>query len=68
MQALTDKVRAHYKFVLGIRGDDTPEYAEYLSYLVAKEFYPIFKPVSLETSFRGNVAGQAAQPLRRCHT
>jgi hypothetical protein len=66
VQALADKVRAQYKFVLGIRGDDTPEHAEYLGYLAAEGFYPVFKPVSFET-FGGNVAGQTAQPLRRCH-
>jgi hypothetical protein len=49
LQALADKVRAQYKFVLGIRGDDTPEHAKYLSYLAAKEFYSVFKPVSFET-------------------
>lgn len=31
---------AQYKYLLGIRGDDTPEHAKYLGYLDAKELYP----------------------------
>jgi hypothetical protein len=49
MQALADKVRAQYKYTLGIRGDDVPEHARYLGYLDAKELYPYFKPVPFET-------------------
>ncbi|CAG9984505.1 unnamed protein product [Clonostachys byssicola] len=31
---------AQYKYLLGIRGDNTPEHAKYLGYLDAKELYP----------------------------
>lgn len=48
MQALADKGHAQYKYMLGIRGDNTPEHAKYLGYLDAKELYPCVKPVSFE--------------------
>ncbi len=38
-------IGAQYKYLLGIRGDNTPEYAKYLGYLDARELYPDFKPV-----------------------
>jgi hypothetical protein len=49
VQAMADKIRAEYKYTLGIRGDDTPEHAKYLGYMDAKELYPYFKPVPFET-------------------
>lgn len=37
-----------YWYSCGIRGDNTPENAKYLGYLLAKELYPDFSGKSLE--------------------
>ncbi|KAE8139455.1 hypothetical protein BDV38DRAFT_52058 [Aspergillus pseudotamarii] len=52
---------AEYQLSWGIRGDNTPENARYLGYLVAKDLYPDFRPVDfkeyLETVVRGTAKG-----------
>ncbi|KAI1454353.1 NAD(P)-binding protein [Annulohypoxylon moriforme] len=40
--------RLQYWYTCGIRGDNTPEYAKYLGYLLTKDLYPEFKGVTLE--------------------
>ncbi|KAL4805968.1 hypothetical protein BDV18DRAFT_140237 [Aspergillus unguis] len=40
---------AEYQLSWGIRGDNSPEYAKYLGYLLAKDLYPDFKPVDFKT-------------------
>lgn len=37
-----------YSHSWGVRGDNTPEYAEYLGYLSARELYPDFRPRTFE--------------------
>ncbi|KAJ3544856.1 hypothetical protein NM208_g2821 [Fusarium decemcellulare] len=50
---------AQYKYLLGIRGDDTPEHAKYLGYLDVKELYPdvVATPFEkyVEDSFYGRI-------------
>ncbi|KAK7178049.1 isoflavone reductase family protein [Paraphaeosphaeria sporulosa] len=36
------------RYSCGIRGDNTPEYAQYLGYLLAEDLYPDFKGVTFE--------------------
>ncbi|KAI9150305.1 isoflavone reductase family protein [Paramyrothecium foliicola] len=43
-----DLCLVQYWYSCGIRGDNTPEYAKYLGYLIAEELYPDFKAVSFE--------------------
>lgn len=40
---------SQYRNLLGIRGDNTPEYARYLGYLDVRELYPHVEPTPLET-------------------
>ncbi|KAI3532382.1 isoflavone reductase family protein [Colletotrichum filicis] len=42
-----------YRNLLGIRGENTPEYARYLGYLDARELYPDVKFTSFENYVRG---------------
>ncbi|KAK1656501.1 hypothetical protein BDP81DRAFT_364641 [Colletotrichum phormii] len=46
---------AEYRNLLGIRGENTPEYARYLGYLNARELYPDVKFTSFEKYVRGIV-------------
>ncbi|KAL4974349.1 hypothetical protein BDW66DRAFT_140278 [Aspergillus desertorum] len=52
---------AEYQLSWGIRGDNTPEYAKYLGYLLANELYPDFKPIDfkdyLTEVFQGTAKG-----------
>lgn len=43
----------------GIRGDNTPQYAEYLGYLNAKDLYPDMRGTSLEDYAKEVLNGQA---------
>lgn len=44
---------AEYRNLLGIRGENTPEYARYLGYLDARELYPDVELTSFENYVRG---------------
>ncbi|KAI9374501.1 hypothetical protein BJX61DRAFT_540747 [Aspergillus egyptiacus] len=52
---------AEYQLSWGIRGDNTPDYAEYLGYLSCKDLYPDFTPIAfkdyLTTVFEGTAKG-----------
>ncbi|KAJ7728015.1 hypothetical protein DFH07DRAFT_851450 [Mycena maculata] len=51
-----------YKYSKYVRGDNTPEHAQYLGYLDARELYPEFKPRSF-TDFVGELlAGKVQKP------
>ncbi|KAL4734055.1 hypothetical protein BDV11DRAFT_66688 [Aspergillus similis] len=39
---------AEYQLSWGIRGDNNPDYAKYLGYLLAKDLYPDFKPIDFK--------------------
>ncbi|KAJ0339230.1 hypothetical protein COL154_012514 [Colletotrichum chrysophilum] len=43
---------AEYRNLLGIRGDNTPEYARYLGYLDARDLYPDVEVTTLENYIR----------------
>jgi hypothetical protein len=45
-----------------VRGDNTPEYAEYLGYIDARQLYPDFKPVSFENFLREVAEGKGMRP------
>lgn len=47
---------AEYMYSWGVRGDNTPEYAEYLGYLSVKDLYPDFKFTPFE-SYIADVLG-----------
>jgi hypothetical protein len=46
-----------YYYSLEIRGDNTPEHAEYLGYLNGKELYPDVQVETLEDYMKGVVGG-----------
>lgn len=50
---------------MGIRGDNTPEYARYLGYLDGKELYPDFEGISLEAYCRELIDGKATGVYER---
>ena len=43
----------------GIKGENTPEYAKYLSYVTSKELYPDMKFIKFEDYLKGVVDGKA---------
>jgi hypothetical protein len=47
-----------YYYSWGIRGDNTPAYAEYLGYLNSKDLYPDFKPATYEDFLKHLLAGE----------
>ncbi|KAF5005215.1 hypothetical protein FDECE_8336 [Fusarium decemcellulare] len=49
---------AQYKYLLGIRGDDTPEHAKYLGYLDVKELYPDVVATPFEKYVEDSVYGR----------
>ncbi|TQN64411.1 Isoflavone reductase-like protein [Colletotrichum shisoi] len=48
-----------YKYSWGVRGDNSPESAEYLGYLSGKELYPDVDFISFETYLKDLLAGKA---------
>ncbi|KAJ9255217.1 hypothetical protein DTO195F2_6292 [Paecilomyces variotii] len=50
---------AEYQLSWGIRGDNKPEYAKYLGYLISKELYPDFKPSNFEDYLKHVFSGSA---------
>lgn len=52
---------ATYEYWLswGVRGDNTPEYARYLGYLVAKDLYPDLNGRTLEAYCQEVLEGKA---------
>ncbi|KAH7303345.1 hypothetical protein B0I35DRAFT_364420 [Stachybotrys elegans] len=52
-----------YKWSRSIRGDNTPEHANYLGYLNARELYPDFQPKSMDEFVREVVKGGASAAL-----
>lgn len=50
-----------YQYSWGIRGDNTPESAKYLGYLLGKELYPDVEFTSFETYFKGLLEGKATK-------
>ena len=47
-----------YWYSCGIRGDNTPESAQYLGYLLAKDLYPDIKGVRLEAYAQEVIEGK----------
>jgi hypothetical protein len=50
---------SEYRYSWGIRGDNTPEYAEYLGYLNGKELYPDFEFTSFDAYINEMLEGKA---------
>ncbi|KAJ0166210.1 putative pinoresinol-lariciresinol reductase 3 [Colletotrichum tanaceti] len=48
-----------YQYSWGVRGDNTPQNAEYLGYLSGKELYPDLELISFETYLKDLLAGKA---------
>jgi hypothetical protein len=55
---LVPRYHAEYMYSWGLRGDNRPEYAQYLGYLLAKDLYPDFKPVPFEDYLKDLLAGK----------
>ncbi|KAJ7065688.1 hypothetical protein C8F01DRAFT_982107 [Mycena amicta] len=51
-----------YHFSMFVRGDNTPENAEYLGYLDARQLYPDFKPVRFREFLQEVLDGKAQKP------
>ncbi|KAF3806761.1 Isoeugenol synthase 1, partial [Colletotrichum gloeosporioides] len=50
---------SQYQYSAGIRGDNTPEYAEYLGYLLTTDLYPDFKQITYQEFFQEVLDGKA---------
>ena len=56
--ALIARTGVEYKTSWGVRGDNTPEYAEYLGYLTSKELYPDLNFRSFESFLKELLEGK----------
>lgn len=54
-----------YAWSWGIRGDNTPERAEYLGYLNARELYPDFQPKSFDAFVKDLLEGKGSRVYAR---
>lgn len=54
-----------YSWSWGIRGDNTPEHAEYLGYLDARELYPDFQPRTYESFVKDLLDGKGSKVYTR---
>lgn len=59
---------SQYSWSWGIRGDNTPEYAEYLGYLNAQELYPDFQPRTFEAFVKDLLDGKGSKVYTRSST
>ncbi|KAI9372265.1 hypothetical protein BJX61DRAFT_542887 [Aspergillus egyptiacus] len=55
------RASTEYSNSWGVRGDNSPEYARYLGYLIAEDLYPGLKGRSLESYIQEILAGKAAK-------
>jgi hypothetical protein len=55
--AMADLAMGQYMYMLGIRGDNTPEHAKYLGYLDVRELYPEFDPTPFDSYINGRLSG-----------
>ena len=53
------QVGNQYLISMGIRGDNTPEYAKYLGYLTSKDLYPDMNFIKFEDYVRELLDGKA---------
>ena len=53
------QVGSQYLISMGIRGDNTPEYAKYLGYLTSKDLYPDFEFTKFEDYLQLVLDGKA---------
>ena len=51
-----------YAHSWGIRGDNTPEHAEYLGYLIGKDLYPDMELTTFEEYVKEMLEGKARKP------
>lgn len=58
--ASVNQLRAQYEYwnSWGVRGDNTPEYARYLGYLIMDDLYPGLRGRSLETFVQEIIDGK----------
>ncbi|KAI8251520.1 Isoflavone reductase-like protein TP7 [Colletotrichum sp. SAR 10_98] len=50
---------SQYQYSAGVRHDNTPEYAEYLGYLLTTDLYPDFKQITYREFFQEALDGKA---------
>lgn len=60
LRAMVKHAQTAYVYSWAIRGDNTPENAKYLGYLVAKDLYPEVEVTSVDTFIRSIVDGTRA--------
>lgn len=58
-QAVNKVYSMQYLYSMGIRGDNTPEYAQYLGYLDANQLYPDTEKTSLQSFLQEVLDGKA---------
>ncbi|EED24102.1 conserved hypothetical protein [Talaromyces stipitatus ATCC 10500] len=63
MDTIVSKSMLEYKYSRWIRGDNTPEHAEYLGYLNAKDLYPDFKYKTIDDCLRELMEGNRVANL-----
>lgn len=56
-------VTAQYWYSMAVRGDNVPEKAKYLGYLIAKDLYPDLQGTSISTYLKDLVEGRADAKL-----
>ncbi|KAH8842887.1 hypothetical protein MCOR27_000095 [Pyricularia oryzae] len=58
--ALVGRSVSEYQYSLAVRGDTTPEVADYLGYLDVYKLYPDLEPATLQTYYRRALDGKEA--------
>jgi hypothetical protein len=62
VQSMTMVYMSEYQMSWGIRGDNAPEKAQYLGYLLAKDLYPDLEFTRFETFIAGVLEGKGKAP------
>ncbi|KAK7451495.1 hypothetical protein CaCOL14_009455 [Colletotrichum acutatum] len=58
------KIFYEYWYSMGVRGDNTLEYAEFLGYIDGTELYPDFQPITFEAFLKEILDGKSV-PIYR---
>ncbi|CAI0647849.1 unnamed protein product, partial [Colletotrichum noveboracense] len=53
------KIFYEYWYSMGVRGDNTPQYAEFLGYIDGTKLYPDFKPTTFEAFLKEVLDGKS---------
>ncbi|KAK1546766.1 isoflavone reductase [Colletotrichum paranaense] len=58
------KIFYEYWYSMGVRGDNTPEYAEFLGYVDGTKLYPDFQPITFEAFLKEVLDGKSVAIYR----